>query len=168
MSPRQHYERRSKEAGGIKGLIRLTDSPDQPIDRPLWHTVTIAIIWAPLRGREDGCQRSSHYLSAIYRSERERGREMGKGTQTQRHETPSLKSIYKAQISPLLNPSGPSQPAIIPLLCLSGRPDIKPRDLSVYLSIRLRLNYAGPSSVRVFLYNNTKRHGTESNGMCYI
>lgn len=89
--------------------------------------------------------------------EREREREMGKGTQTQRHETPSLKSIYKAQISPLLNPSGPSQPAIIPLLCLSGRPDIKPRDLSVYLSIRLWLNYAGPSSVRTFLYNNTKK-----------
>lgn len=82
MSPQQHYKRRSKEAGGIKGLIRLTDSPDQPIDRPLWHTVTIAIIWAPLRGREDGCQRSSHYLSAIYRSERERERDGERDTDT--------------------------------------------------------------------------------------
>lgn len=58
----------------------------------------------PLRHAEDRCQRSRHYLSAIYRSEREV--EGG----PQRHETPSLKSVYKAQISPPLNPCGPSHP----------------------------------------------------------
>lgn len=43
MSP-QHYKSRSEEAGRIKGLIRPTDSQDQPIDRPRRHPVTIAII----------------------------------------------------------------------------------------------------------------------------
>lgn len=165
MSPQQHYKRRSKEAGGIKGLIRLTDSPDQPIDRPLWHTVTIAIIWAPLRSREDGCQRSSHYLSAIYRSERERDGERDTDTKTwdaifevhlQSTDFSSAQSLWA--ISTCNNP-----PPLLLLLCLSGRPDIKPRDLSVYLSICLWLNYAGPSLVRMFLYNNTKKHGTELN-----
>lgn len=42
--PHHHYKCRSEQAGGFKRLISLTDSLDQPIDRPLWHTVTIAII----------------------------------------------------------------------------------------------------------------------------
>lgn len=42
--PKHDYKRRSEQAGGFKRLISLTDSLDQPIDRPLWHTVTIAII----------------------------------------------------------------------------------------------------------------------------
>lgn len=42
--PQHHYKHSSEQAGGFKRLISLTDSMDQPIDRPLWHTVTIAII----------------------------------------------------------------------------------------------------------------------------
>lgn len=64
----------------------------------------------PLRSREEACQRWSHYLSAIYRSQRWGGGES-------RHKDmrrSSLKFMYKAEIFPLLNPSGPSQPAIIP------------------------------------------------------
>lgn len=65
-------------------------------------------------------QRSSDYLSVIYRSETEREGEgelgLWKGEAGQRHETPSLKWVYKAQVSPQLNPCG----AIIPLH-LSGR-----------------------------------------------
>lgn len=76
---------------------------------------------------------------------REKGGRMGGGAPTQRPETPSLKSIYKdfssAQslwaISTCSNPPPP----------LRGRPDIRPKDLSVYLSVCLRLNPAAPSLV---------------------
>lgn len=40
----RRYKCRSKESRRIKGLIRLNDSLDQPIDRPRQHPVTIAII----------------------------------------------------------------------------------------------------------------------------
>ncbi len=122
MSPQQQYKCRSEEAGQIKGLIRLTDSRDQPIDRPSATPRYHSNYRDPLRSREEGCQRSSHYLSAIYRSERE-GERRGKGHRHKDMRRPSLKSIYKAQISPLLNPSGPSQPAVIPLFSSSVSQD---------------------------------------------
>ena len=98
----------------------------------------------PLRSREEGCQRSSHYLSAIYRSERERGREIGKGTQTQRHETAifevHLQSTDFSSSQSLWAISTCNNPPLL-LLRLSGWPDIKSQDLSVCLSICLWLDH---------------------------
>lgn len=131
-------QRGSKDSSGLlEALLSQIIPPQQ-------HPVTIAII-ETLRSRKKACQRSSHYLSAIYRSQRER-ESMGGGTH--RHKDmrrSSLKSIYKAQVSPLLNPSGPSHPAIIPIfpyLCSQNDPISNlriclPASLPVFLVIHL-------------------------------
>lgn len=61
---------------------------------------------------------------------------MGKGTQTQRHETAifevHLQSTDFSSAQSLWAISTCNNPPLL-LLCLSGRPDIKPQDLSVCL-----------------------------------
>lgn len=87
----------------------------------------------PLRSREEESQRSSHYLSAIYRSERER---WGKG---HRHKdghlwSPFTKPIFSPLSQSLWAISSCSNPPLLLLLRLSGRADIRPLDLSASLS----------------------------------
>lgn len=95
-------------------------------------------------------------LSFCHLQVTEREREYGGGAH--RHKDmrrSSLKSIYKAQVSPLLNPSGPSHPAIIPIfpyLCSQNDPISNlriclPASLPAFLVIHLwRINYCVPNS----------------------
>lgn len=136
-------QRGSKDSSGLLAALLSQIIPPQQ------HPVTIAII-ETLKRRKKACQRSSHYLSAIYRSQRERGG----GHRHKDMRRSSLKSIYKAQVSPLLNPSGPSHPAIIPIfpyLCSQNDPISNlriclPASLPAFLVIHLwRINYCVPN-----------------------
>lgn len=73
--------------------------------------------------RTEECQRSSHYLSAIYRSERNVERD----TNTKDMRQPSFKSIYRAEISLQLSR------AIIPLFCCSVSQDDPISNLEICL-----------------------------------
>lgn len=120
-------QRGSKDSSGLLAALLSQIIPPQQ------HPVTIAII-ETLRSRKKACQRSSHYLSAIYRSQRER--EWGGGTQTQRHET----VIFEVHLQSTGFSSSQSLWAIsscnnlhLSLLVLSEWPNIEPQDLSACL-----------------------------------
>lgn len=135
MSPQKQYKFRSEEAGKFKGLIRLTDRPDQPINLPRQHPVIIAIIGAPYKAEKRGVK-GHHTIFLPFTGQRE-GERWEEGHRHKVVWRPSLKSIYKVEISPWLNPSGPSQPAIIPLFSSWFSQDSLISNLRICLSVSL-------------------------------
>lgn len=123
--PQHHYKRRSAQAGGFKRAVSLTDSLDQPIDRPLWHTVTIAIIETLWKAEGTGVK-GRHTIFLPFAGQRQ-GRD-GKRRHTQRHESPSEVYLQSTDFSfqTLLTTWTWNNPP-----CLTGHPGIKPKDLSV-------------------------------------
>lgn len=141
----------------IKGLIRRTGSPDQPIDRPPRHSVTMAIIGTPREAKRRGVKgRFAIFLPFTgQREDRGRKRWGGKGRGHKDMRRPSLKSVYKAKISPFASSqslwaiSTCNNPPLL-LLCLSGHPHIKLQDLSVRVSFCLSVCLSVCPSVFIF------------------
>lgn len=126
--PQHHYKHSSEQAGGFKWLISLTDSMDQPIDRPLWHTVTIAII-ETLWEAEGTSVKGHHTIFLPFAGQRQ-GRD-GKRRHTLKDMRRFLWSAFtKHQLLfsiPLNNLNPPPR--------LTGHPSIKPKDLSLSLPL---------------------------------